>query len=266
MYPALSCVGVTLVHDGTTVLAGVDWAVGPGERWVVLGANGSGKTSLLRIAALVQHPSTGTVDVLGERLGRTDVRSLRTRIAFSSPAMAARLEPRMTALEVVMTGIHAALAPWWHRYTEADRDRARRLLAEWRCDRLADHRFPTLSAGEQQRVLLARSLVADPGIVLLDEPTAGLDVGGREELVADLAAWAADPARPPLAVVTHHLEEVPPGFTHALVLREGRVLASGPIDAVIDDATLTAAFGLDLTVEVRAGRYSVRRSGATRRR
>ena len=193
------------------------------------------------------------------------VRSLRTRIAFSSPAMAARLEPRMTALEVVMTGIHAALAPWWHRYTESDRARAAALLAEWRCEHLADHRFPTLSAGEQQRVLLARSLVAEPGIVLLDEPTAGLDVGGREELVADLAAWAADRARPPLVVVTHHLEEVPPGFTHALVMRAGSVLASGPIDEVIDDATLSAAFDLGLTVERRDGRYAVRRSGATRR-
>jgi iron complex transport system ATP-binding protein len=253
------------VHDGTTVLDGVDWEVGSDERWVVLGANGSGKTSLLRIAALVQHPSTGTVEVLGERLGRTDVRSLRTRIAFSSPALAARLEPRMTALEVVMTGIYAALAPWWHRYTEADRDLARRLLAEWRCATLADHAFPTLSAGEQQRVLLARTLVTEPGIVLLDEPTAGLDIGGREELVADLGSWAGDPSRPPLVVVTHHLEEVPTGITHALVLRAGRVLATGPIDAVVTDEVLSAAFGLDLVVDRRDGRYAVRRSGATRR-
>lgn len=265
MPPALRCSGITLVHDGTTVLDGVDWQVGPGERWVVLGANGSGKTSLLRIAALVQHPSTGSVEVLGERLGRTDVRALRTRIAFSSPALAARLEPRMSALEVVMTGIHAALAPWWHRYTEADRDLARRLLTEWRAAGLADHLFPTLSAGEQQRVLLARTLVNEPGIVLLDEPTAGLDLGGREELVTDLGAWAADPARPPLVVVTHHLEEVPPGFTHALVLRRGRVLATGPIDEVVRDDVLSAAFGLDLVVDRRAGRYAVRRSGATRR-
>ncbi|MFM7224708.1 MAG: ABC transporter ATP-binding protein, partial [Actinomycetota bacterium] len=171
MAPALRCSDITLVHDGTTVLDHVDWEVAAEERWVVLGANGSGKTSLLRIAALVQHPSSGTVEVLGERLGRTDVRTLRTRIAFSSPAMAARLEPRMTALEVVMTGIHAALAPWWHRYTDDDRARALALLDSWRCAHLADHRFPTLSAGEQQRVLLARSLVCEPGIVLLDEPT-----------------------------------------------------------------------------------------------
>lgn len=266
MPPALRCSGIHLVHDETTVLAGVDWEVASDQRWVVLGANGSGKTSLLRIAALVQHPSSGTVEVLGERLGGTDVRTLRTRIAFSSPAMAARLEPRMTALEVVMTGIHAALAPWWHRYTDADRDRAHRLLAEWRCEPLAHHLFPTLSAGEQQRVLLARALVRDPGIVLLDEPTAGLDVGGREELVGELAGWASDPERPPLAVVTHHLEEVPPGFTHALVLRAGAVLASGPIDEVIDDASLSEAFGLELAVERRDGRYTVTRSGATRRR
>ncbi len=153
--PALRCTDVTLLLDGTRVLAHVDWEVHAGERWVVLGANGAGKTTLLRVAALYQHPSSGTVDVLGARLGRADVRTLRERIAFSSPALAARLEPSMHALEVVMTARYAALAPWWHRYTDDDRARAGALLDEWDCGALATHTFGTLSAGERQRVLLA---------------------------------------------------------------------------------------------------------------
>jgi iron complex transport system ATP-binding protein len=254
--PALRCTDVTLVLDGARILDNINWEVRPAERWVVLGANGAGKTSLLRVASLYQHPSSGSVEVLGQRLGRTDVRTLRERIAFSSPALAARLEPSMTALEVVMTARYAALAPWWHQYTDADRDRALALLREWRCDTLATHALPTLSAGERQRVLLARSLMNEPGIVLLDEPTAGLDVGGREELVADLTAWAREPARPPVVLVTHHLEEVPPGFTHALVLKDGRVLASGPIAETVTSKILSDAFGLRLEVRENAGRYA----------
>src|SRR5207302_5623819 len=233
MDAVLRCIDVTLVIDGARILDTVTWEVRAGERWVVLGANGAGKTSLLRVAALYQHPSAGAVEVLGQRLGRTDVRTLRERIAFSSPALAARLEPSMTALEVVMTARYAALAPWWHRYSDDDHDRAHALLREWRCDALATHAFPTLSAGERQRVLLARTLMNEPGIVLLDEPTAGLDVGGPEELVNDRAAWARDPSRPPVVLVTHHLEELPPGFTHALVLQDGRVLASGPMHEAV---------------------------------
>jgi iron complex transport system ATP-binding protein len=255
---ALCLNDVTLTLDGTRVLDGVSLSVAAGERWVVLGANGAGKTTLLRIASLYLHPSSGTVDVLGSRLGRADVRTLRERIAFSSPALAARLEPSMTALQVVMTARYAALAPWWHQYTDADRERAHQLLQEWRCDALAEHAFPTLSAGERQRVLLARTLMNEPGIVLLDEPTAGLDIGGREELVADLATWARDATRPPIVLVTHHLEEIPPGFTHALVLKGGRVLASGALRATVTTEVLREAFAVDLVVEERDGRYTAR--------
>src|SRR4029077_2618072 len=204
--------------------------------------NGAGKTTLLRIAALYQHPTSGTVDVLGQRLGRCDVRPLRERIAFSSPALAARLEPSMTAAQVVMTARYAALAPWWHQYTAEAAHRAVALLARVRCGALAEHRLPTLSAGERQRVLLARTLMNEPGIVLLDEPTAGLDVGGREELVHDLTQWARDAARPPLVLVTHHLEEIPPGFTHALVMKDARVLTSGPLAETVTSDVLSDAF------------------------
>jgi iron complex transport system ATP-binding protein len=183
---------------------------------------------------------------------------LRERIAFSSPALAAKLEPTMTAVEVVMTARYAALAPWWHRYTDADRQRAHELLREWHCEALASHPFPTLSAGERQRVLLARMLMNEPGVALLDEPTAGLDIGGREELVADLATWARDPTRPPMVLVTHHLEEIPPAFTHALVLKGGRTLASGPLAEVVNGETLTEAYGLQLIVEERESRYTAR--------
>jgi iron complex transport system ATP-binding protein len=258
MDAALRCTDVTLYLDGTRILDAVTWTVQHDERWVVLGANGAGKTTLLRVAALYQHPSSGTVDVLGQRLGRTDVRTLRERIAFSSPALAARLEPSMSAHQVVMTARYAALAPWWHQYTAADEARAHALLQEWRCDGLADHKFPTLSAGERQRVLLARALMNEPGIVLLDEPTAGLDVGGREELVADLAQWARDPARPPTVLVTHHLEEIPPGFTHALVLKGGHVIAQGLIATTMTSETLSDAFGLSLRIESSNGRYWAR--------
>ncbi len=256
--PVLRCAGVSLVLDGAQILDGIEWTVQGDERWVVLGANGAGKTSLLRIAALYQHPSSGTVEVLGQRLGRTDVRTLRERIAFSSPALSAKLEPSMNAAEVVMTARYAALAPWWHRYTEADRVRALDLLREWRCAALASHAFTTLSAGERQRVLLARMLMNGPGIALLDEPTAGLDIGGREELVADLAIWARDRARPPIILVTHHLEEIPPAFTHALVLKARRTLASGPLSETVTSEILSEAFGLMLVVDEREGRYTAR--------
>ena len=258
MTRALRCSEITLDLDATRILDGVDWEVHAGEHWVVLGPNGAGKTTLLRIAALYQHPTSGSVEVLGERLGRTDVRTLRERIAFSSPALAARLEPSMTAAEVVMTARFAALAPWWHQYTDDDRARARALLSRFRCSGLAEHRFSTLSAGERQRVLLARTLMNNPGLVLFDEPTAGLDVGGREELVADLAAWARDVGRPPLVLVTHHLEEIPPGFTHALVLAHGRVTASGPIAETVTSEVLSAAFELDLRVDAHDGRFAAR--------
>lgn len=258
MTAALRLDDVHLTIGTTAVLVGVSLCVDTDDRWVVLGANGAGKTSILRVAALYQHPSRGTVEVLGQVLGRCDVRVLRQRVAFSSPAIASALEPRMTAAEAVMTAKNAALAPWWHRYDDADRERAISLLDRFGCGALADHRFPTLSAGERQRVLLARALMREPELILLDEPTAGLDIGGREQLLADLSDLAAAPDAAPVVLVTHHLEEIPPGFTHALVLRHGEAIASGPIAETLTDSVLTDCFGVPLRVEHADGRFTAR--------
>ena len=255
MTAALLLEQVSLVRDGRALLDRVDLEVQPGQHWVVLGRNGSGKTSLIRIASLYLHPSSGTVHVLGERLGRTDVRKLRTRIGIASSSLAQQLRRELTALDVVMTAKHAALEPWWHRYDDDDRSRAAEQLERLGVGHLAGRTVGTLSSGEQQRVLLARTLMAAPGLLLLDEPTAGLDLGGREELVASLARLAADPAAPPSVLVTHHVDEIPPGSTHCLLLREGRVLAAGPLRTTLTAASLSECFGVELTLEHRGDRY-----------
>ena len=257
--PELELRGVGFRRDGRDLLAAVDWTVRADERWIVLGANGSGKTSLVRIASLYEHPSTGTVDVLGQRLGRTDVRTLRRSVALVSPALVDMIRPQLTGTEVVMCAKYAALEPWWHTYTRADRDRADELLQAQGVGFAARRPYGSLSSGERQRVLLARALMSDPGLVLLDEPSSALDLGGRERLVDRLDALAADPTAAPIVLVTHHVEEIPPAFTHLLVLAGGRILGAGPIDEVLTDALLSEAFDLPLHLERHGGRWSARR-------
>jgi iron complex transport system ATP-binding protein len=260
---ALHLEQVGLVRDGTTILDGVDWTVEVDERWVVLGANGSGKTSLVRICSLWLHPSEGTVEVLGERLGRTDVRRLRERIGLAGAGLADQLRPRITAREVVMTARYGALEPWWHDYDATDRERAALLLGQLGVGFACDRAFGTLSSGERQRVLLARTLMNDPGLVLLDEPAAGLDLPGREQLVAALGGLAADPTGVPTVLVTHHVEEIPPRFTHLLLLRDGCVHASGPLGETLTAEALSSCFGMSLVLDrdPRSGRFAARSAG-----
>jgi iron complex transport system ATP-binding protein len=250
--PVVDLRGVSFVRDGRTIVAPLDWQVAADERWLVVGANGSGKTSLIRICGMYEHPSSGVVRVLGEQLGRTDVRELRRRIGFLSAALAAEIRPGLPCIDVVMTAKHAALEPWWHRYDSDDRARAVQSLDRMGVARFADQPMSALSSGEQQRVLLARTLMNDPGLILLDEPTARLDLGGREQLVAALGELTTNRASPPLVLVTHHLDEVPRGMTHALLLRDGHAVMMGPIDEALTSTTLSDCFGMPLTLERRA--------------
>jgi iron complex transport system ATP-binding protein len=253
---AVALRGVGRCHDDRWVLADIDLAVAATDRWVVLGPNGCGKTTLLQIMSLYLHPSVGTVEVLGERLGRTDVRTLRRRIGLTSAGLAAQLRPTLTAAEVVVTARYGALEPWWHTYTAADHAAAAVALERVGMAWAAHQPLGVLSSGERQRVLLARALFGSPGLLLLDEPTAGLDLGGREELVASLAGLARDTTAPPTVLVTHHVEEIPPGFTHALLLRAGRIVAAGALPATLTSAALSACFDVTVDLRVRHGRYS----------
>lgn len=234
------------------ILDDVTLTVRPGEHWLVLGANGSGKTTLLRIAAMYEHPTSGRVRVLGEELGRTDVRRLRRRVGYASASLAAELRPALTAADAVITARYAALEPWWHSYTDGDRQRAVDCLARMGVGQLADRALGTLSSGEQQRVLLARTLMNDPGVVLLDEPSARLDLAGREQLVTALAEMAAMSDGPPFVLVTHHVDEVPEGISHALLLKDGRGIAHGPIDEALTAESLSDCFSMPLALERRA--------------
>jgi iron complex transport system ATP-binding protein len=253
--PALELQGVSVDFDGTLALADVDWVVEPGEHWIVIGPNGCGKTTLLQVIGAFRHPSSGSAQVLGRRLGRTDVRELRKEIGYTGASLGRSLRPGVTALEAVVTAHYAALETWWHEYTEADWGRARWLLDDAGCTHLADRTIGTLSEGERQRVLLARTFMAEPGLIVLDEPAAGLDAAGRELLVAQLGRRAADPESPPMVLVTHHTEEIPPGFTHCLLLRGGRVLAQGPLEETLTNETLAACIGVELVIDRRGPRW-----------
>jgi len=256
--PALALRGVGVVRDGRALLSGVDWTVGAGERWAVLGPNGSGKTTLLRICGAELHPTSGGVEVLGERLGRVDVRELRARIGWVSGALTRLLRAGITAREVVVTGRRAALETWWDAFGPADWSRAGTLLADAGMAAVADRPFGVISEGERQQVLIARALMGEPELLLLDEPAAGLDLGARERLVARLAALAADLSTPPLVLVTHHAEEIPPGTTHALLLRDGRVHAAGPVADVLTSEAVSEAFSVAVSVGRDAGRWTTR--------
>jgi iron complex transport system ATP-binding protein len=259
---------VSLRRDGRNLVGPLDWAVELDERWVVIGPNGAGKTSLLRLAAAVEHPSTGVAFVLGERLGRIDVSELRARIGFSSSALAQRVPSDEVVRDLVVSAAYAVLGRWRERYEDVDYQRVSDMLESLGAEHLVDRTFGTLSEGERKRVLIARALMTDPELLLLDEPAAGLDLGGREELVARLTDLAADPDAPAIVLVTHHVEEIPPGYTHCLLLSEGQEIAAGLLPDVLTAENLSAAFGQSIALEEADGRYFARRvrSRASHRR
>lgn len=250
--------GVAVVREGATLLADVDWQVSEGERWVVLGPNGAGKSTLLQVASASLFPSRGSVTLLGERFGEVDLGELRTRVGLSSALLADRVPPHERAVDVVVTASWGVVGRWREAYDDADTSRAVDLLGRVGLRAFTDRRFGSLSEGERKRVLLARALMADPELLLLDEPAAGLDLGAREALLRLLTRLGSDPGAAPTVLVTHHVEEVPVGTTHALLLSRGRVVAQGPVGQVLTGPLLSQAFGLPLVVEARDGRYTAR--------
>jgi iron complex transport system ATP-binding protein len=258
MTAVLELADVSVVRSGQRLLDEVTWTVDEADRWVVLGPNGAGKTTLLQVAAAQMHPSTGYAAVLGELLGAVDVFELRPRIGLTSAALADRVPRTERVRDVVLTASYAVLGRWREPYEDYDDQRARGLLGRLGVAHLADRTFGTLSEGERKRVQIARALMTDPELLLLDEPAAGLDLGGREALISTLADLAADPASPATVLVTHHVEEVPPGFTHALLLREGRVVAAGPVQTTLTPASLSECFGLPLKLQHADGRWAAR--------
>jgi len=249
---------VVVRRNARDIVDHLDWSVDDDHRWVVLGPNGAGKTTLLQLADTLVHPTSGRVTILGEQLGRTDVFELRPRIGFASTAMAKRVPPDETVLNVVLTAAYSVLGRWNEAYEDIDERRALRVLSEWRLDHLADRTFGTLSDGEQKRVQIARAIMTDPELLLLDEPAASLDLGAREELLILLGGYAQAPTTPAMVMVTHHVEEIPVGFTHVLLLREGRVVAAGPLAEVLTAGNLTEAFGVPIPLTSDGGRYAAR--------
>ncbi|WP_368496118.1 ABC transporter ATP-binding protein [Herbiconiux sp. A18JL235] len=249
---------VSVVRDGTTIIRDVHWRVEGDQRWVVLGPNGAGKTTLLQIAAAMSHPSGGSVQVLDGRLGEVDLFELRPRVGFASSAMARRFPANETVLNVVLTAAYSVTGRWNEAYEEIDERRAQRVLSEWKLDHLADRLFGSLSDGEQKRVQIARSVMTDPELLLLDEPAASLDLGAREELLTLLGGYASAPEAPAIVMVTHHVEEIPVGFTHALLLGRGGIVAQGPLGEVLTSERLEETFGLPIALTETDGRFVAR--------
>ena len=258
MSDVLEFAGVSVVRGGNTLLDDITWEVEEGERWVILGPNGAGKTTLLQLAAGRMHPTTGVAGVLGEVLGAVDVFELRPRIGLASASIAERLPADEKVRDVVVTASYGIVGRWREQYDALDHARADELLAALGAGHLAERTFCTLSEGERKRVQIARALMTDPELMLLDEPAAGLDLGGREDLVARLGVLAGDMDAPALVLVTHHVEEIPPSFTDVMLMREGRVVAAGPLEVTLTRENLSETFGLPLHVQRHGDRWSAR--------
>jgi len=264
MAAVIEFAGVTVRRGTSVLLDDVSWEVEEDERWVVLGPNGAGKTTLLQVAGAQLHPTSGVAGILDEVLGTTDVFDLRPRIGLTSAALADRIPRSEHVRDVVVSASYGIVGRWREHYAELDHDRAAQLLADVGAAHLATRTFGTLSEGERKRVQIARALMTDPELLLLDEPAAGLDLGGREDLVSTLSELALDPDSPATVLVSHHVEEIPPGFTHALLLREGRLVDAGPVDEVVTEQTLSETFAMPIRLTREDGRFAARRRPATR--
>ena len=247
--------GVSVRRETSLLLRNVDWTAHEDERWIVIGPNGAGKTTLLQVAATLLYPTEGTVEVLGERLGDVDVFELRPRIGLTSASLAERVPSAEKVIDLVLTASYAILGRWKEEYESSDVTRAVELLDALGCAHLIRRRFATLSEGERKRVQIARAMMPNPEILLLDEPAAGLDLGGREDLLRRLSMLANNPKAPMMVLVTHHVEEVPDGFTHAMLLRRGAVLTAGPIEEVFTAKNLSRCFGVPLEIERHENRW-----------
>ncbi len=258
MNDVLRLTDVTLRRGDNQVLDGVTWSVAPADRWVIIGPNGAGKTSLITLCSARAHPTTGTVEILGEPLGETSTQELRIRIGLASAALADRIPPDETVRDLVMTAAYGVTGRWREEYEAVDEIRAADLLSAFGMHAFADRTFATLSEGERKRVQIARALMTDPELLLLDEPAAGLDLGGREELLGALTELAGDRRSPAMVMVTHHVEEIPVGFTHVLLLRDGKVVAQGRLADTLTSANLSATYGMPIQLFAQEGRWTAR--------
>ncbi len=261
MVNVLRFADVTYVRNGRAILDGIDWEVDSAERWAILGPNGAGKTTLLRIATANDYPTTGTVQVLDQTLGKFDIWEMRNRLGFASTATARRIPAGETVRNLVLTAAYAVEGRWNEQYDEYDVRQADRIIAEWDLTQLADHPFGTLSDGERKRAMIARAVMTDPELLLLDEPSASLDLGARERLLHMLSGFAQSPYSPAMIMVTHHVEEIPPGFTHVMLLRDGKVQAAGPISETLTAQALGRTFGMEFDLTVTGGRYTAMARG-----
>jgi len=258
MSAILEIENLSVHRGGKTILGPLNWQVLEGQRWVVLGPNGAGKTTLLQVCSSLIHPTSGSIKILGEQLGRVDVFELRTRIGLTSSALVEQLPADELVIDVVLTAAYAMLGRWQEKYDLWDESRAMALLTALGVRELGDRNFGSLSEGEKKRVQIARALMADPELLLLDEPASSLDLGGREDLLKRIEVFAKDPLAPATVIVTHHIEEIPAGTTHALLLKEGSEVAKGDINTVITDLNLSNAYGLPISVQSEGGRFFAR--------
>ncbi|WP_427871204.1 ABC transporter ATP-binding protein [Leucobacter luti] len=256
MVNVLRLTDVSFVRDRRPILDDVSWSVDEDQRWVILGPNGAGKSTLLKLVSASDHPSKGKVEVLDERLGAVDVFELRNRIGFVSSATARRIPPTETVRDLVLTAAYSVEGRWNEEYDAVDVRQAERILAEWDLADFADHKFGTLSDGERKRAMIARAVMTDPELLLLDEPSASLDLGARERLLQMLSGFAQSPSSPAMIMVTHHVEEIPPGFTHVLMVRDGRIAAQGPIAETLTAENLESTFGMRFELSETDGRYA----------